>query len=196
MSDLATDRPPLVPEIRLHRPRDGIMSLWAEQAEHAPPYYAYPWGSGQALARFVLDHRQLVSGLRVLDLGTGSGLVAIAAALSGALVLASDVDPRAVAAARANALLNNVTLDLVERDVLDDEIDVDVILAGDVFYERALADRVHAFLQRARATVLVSDPGRAHFNAEGFTRVAHYDVPGQADLEGRDVRAAAVYRLR
>lgn len=197
MSEPATEPPPLVPEIRLYRPADGgIMSLWAARAELPPPYYAYPWASGQALARYVLDHRELVEQRRVLDLGTGSGLVAIAAALSGARsVLACDVDPRAIAAARANAALNDVTLELLEGDLLGEEVDVDVILVGDLFYERELSLRVLAFLRRARADVLVGDPGRAHFTQKNFTRVARYDVPGQADLDGRDVRAAGVYRL-
>jgi predicted nicotinamide N-methyase len=191
--------PPLLPELRL-RLADAIGELWERSAADAPPYWAFPWIGGQAVARYLLDHPALVRGLRVLDVGTGSGVVAIAAALSGAAhVRASDIDPRAITAARANAALNAVAIDVIERDLLDDDVKEDLIVAGDVCYERPLAERVFRFARhhaRSGRTVLIGDPGRAYFDPAELELLARYDVETTADLEGRTVRTAGVFRLQ
>lgn len=189
--------PSLVPEVQLHLATAGIEALWAADADRPPPYYAFPWAGGLALARYLLDHRAVVLGKQVLDLGTGSGLVAIAAMVAGAQsVLATDIDPRAIEAARRNAALNGVTIELAERDVLDERPNVDVIVMGDVSYERPLAERVRAFVARNPIPIFIGDPGRAHFDDRGLERLARYEVGTAADLEGRTQRAAGVYRLR
>lgn len=193
MSELPIATAPLLPEIRLHL-GDGITAMWEREASRPPPYFAFPWVGGQAVARYLLDHPNVVRGKRVLDVGTGSGIVAIAAAMAGAAsVIATDIDPRAIAAARANAALSGVNLEVVERDVLDDVPDADVITIGDLCYEQPLAGRALAFAHRARSLVILGDAGRAYFDPTNLVRVARYDVPTTADLEGRTVRAAAVY---
>lgn len=187
---------PFVPEIRLDV-GDAIVAMWEAAATKPPPYFAFPWVGGQAVARYLLDHPELVAGRDVLDVGTGSGLCAIAAALAGArTVVATDIDPRAVDAARANAALNGVAIEVLERDVLDEAVQQDVIVVGDLCYERALAARVLAFVRRQRGTVLAGDPGRAYFDAAGLDRVARYEVETTEELEGRATRAAGVYRAR
>jgi len=193
--------PPLLPELSLHI-AVGLEALWQELAEGPqtpPPYWGCPWIGGQALARYLLDHVDVVRGKRVLDLGTGSGVVAIAAARAGAAhVLATDIDRRALAAARSNAALNGVELELAEADVLDETRGEDVILAGDLCYERPLAERVRAFLSAhaSSATVLIGDPGRAYFVASSLEPLARYEVLDTRDVEGRDSRNAGVFRVR
>ncbi|GAB3940511.1 hypothetical protein GCM10027614_24320 [Micromonospora vulcania] len=160
---------PFVPEVRLHLAEDAIV-WWARMeaaAGHAlpPPYWASVWAGGQALARHLLDHPELAAGRRVLDLAAGSGLVAIAAALSGAArVVANDIDPYAVAAVTVNARANRVDVTVTGGDLLDTgDAEADLVVAGDVFYSRAMAARMLPFLQRAAANgaeVLVGDPGR------------------------------------
>ncbi|WP_410810830.1 class I SAM-dependent methyltransferase [Micromonospora sp. 067-2] len=178
---------PFVPEVRLHLAEDAIV-WWARMeaaAGHAlaPPYWASAWAGGQALARHLLDNPELVAGRRVLDLAAGSGLVAIAAALAGAAqVVANDIDPYAVAAVTINARANGVAVDATGRDLLDSggDAEVEVVLAGDAFYSRALADRMLPFLQRAAAggaEVLVGDPDRGHLPADRLTVLADYPVP-------------------
>jgi predicted nicotinamide N-methyase len=184
---------PLVPEVTLSI-ADAITPLWEANASEPLPYFAVPWLGGQALARYVLDHPEIVANQRVLDIGTGSGLVAIAAARAGGRVRAVDVDPRAIAAARANAALNDVTLALEEIDLLDTSVDEDVILIGDLFYERALAARALSFWER-HPRALVGDPGRAYFPVDRCERLATYQVEASADVEGRRIRAAGVYRM-
>jgi predicted nicotinamide N-methyase len=202
---------PLVPEVRLGV-ADDVLALWedTERLDPAgtgtpgaaePPFWAFPWAGGQALARHVLDHPQLVAGRRVLDLACGSGLVAVAAALAGAAsVRAVDVDPLAVAATTLTARRAGVAVSAERRDVLDDDApgDADVVLAGDVFYDRAMAARVLPFLRRAAAAgadVLVGDPGRRHLPGDVFTVVARYDVPTHPALEDVPVKATSVLRL-
>jgi len=193
--------PPLLPEISLHV-AEAIVPLWEETATDAgtpPPYWGFPWVGGQAVARYLLDHPEVVRGKSVFDVGTGSGLLAIVAARAGASVVrASDIDPRAGFAAAKNATLNGVTLELIVRDVLDETRDEDVILAGDLCYEQRLAERVLGFLHRharAGATVLIGDAGRTYFDSSGAEPIARYDVETTADLEGRARRAASVFRL-
>jgi predicted nicotinamide N-methyase len=194
---------PLVGEVTLLL-ADDIHRAWSQVDEEAPPFWAFAWAGGQALARHVLDHPQVVRGRRVLDLATGSGIVAIAAARAGALhVVASDSDARARVAARRNAALNGVSLDvvgdLVGEEADEVELDVDVVLAGDVFYEQPMARLMTEFLDEAAGAgveVLVGDPGREYLPRTRVEALATYDVPGTADLEGRAVTPTTVHRLR
>lgn len=187
---------PLVPEVRL-RQADEPFALW-ERTGETLPFWAFAWAGGQALARYVLDHPTVVAGRQVLDLASGSGLVAIAAALAGAAhVTAADVDPLAIAAITTNAHANNVTITTIASDILDEPtIDADVVLAGDVYYDRAMAARVRPFLNRAarHAAVLVGDPGRAHFPRTGHTALARYDVPVTGHIEAADTTPTTVWQ--
>jgi len=190
-----------VPEVLLHQ-ADEPIGLWERtEAEDGgrqpPPFWAFAWAGGQALARFVLDEPALVAGRTVLDLATGSGLVAIAAALAGASVSANDIDPRSLTAARANALANGVTLRLVEGDLLDTPEESDVVLAGDVCYSREMAERVLPFLRRAAgrgSLVLLGDPGRAYL-PDGLIPRAVYEVPVSEALESVAVRRTTVWQV-
>jgi predicted nicotinamide N-methyase len=193
---------PFVPEIVLHQAGEPI-ELWAktEEAgtEQPPPFWAFAWAGGQALARHVLDHPDLVAGRSVLDLATGSGLVALAARRAGAdPVTANDIDPLSLAAAEANAAANGLRIDTVEADLLDTTPPQGVILAGDVFYSREMAGRVLPFLHRAAgagALVLVGDPGRAYLPSSGLIRRAGYDIPVIESLESVPVRHTTVWQL-
>lgn len=189
---------PLVPEVVL-RGADDVIALWEATDEHAPPFWAFPWAGGQALARYVLDHPETVTGRRVLDLAAGSGLVAIAARLAGAAdVTANDIDTLSTAAIPLNADLNGVTVTVATGDLLDDGSDgFDVVLAGDVFYDRDMARRVLPFLRAAAdrgAAVLVGDPQRAHLPHDEFTVLASYDVPVHGALESAEVKRTTVLR--
>lgn len=188
-------RPVLVPEIELHLV-DDIVELWKITGEDAPPpFWAIAWLGGQALARYVLDHPAEVAGKRVLDLGSGSGLVAIAAAQAGATtVLAADIDPCCATVIPINAAHNGVRIDVTTDDLLTTEPpDVDVVLAGDVWYEKDMADRVMAWLARSEARVLLGDPGRAYLPQEGWTQLSSYDIPTTRDLEGVDTKTVRVF---
>lgn len=175
---------PGIPEICLHKAGLGS-GLWRlaerDDAGFGPPYWAYYWAGGLALARHVLDRPETVAGRRVLDLGAGSGLVGIAAALSGARsVTAADVDPYAVAAAALNAEANGVTLSIVAQDLMAGPVpDVELILVGDLFYDEAIAARATTFLDRCRSAgvgVLIGDPGRAFLPHARLRLVADYPV--------------------
>jgi predicted nicotinamide N-methyase len=193
---------PEVAEVRLHLATD-VLGLWQRTeddfgAGQPPPFWAFAWPGGQVLARYVLDHPDLVAGRTVLDLGSGSGLVAIAAALAGAAqVRASEVDPLAVAAIGLNARANGVAIPAIVGDVLDgDGDDAQVVLAGDVWYSRPLAERVLAFLERARARgafVLAGDIGRAFLPRQRFRVLDTRDIPVLADLEDAGIKAAMVW---
>jgi predicted nicotinamide N-methyase len=196
---------PLVPEIRLHLAAEAI-PLWelmeriTGEVGMAPPFWAFAWAGGQALARYVLDHPDLVAGRRVLDLAAGSGLVAIAARRAGAkAVLANEIDGYADAAIEANAELNNVHVDRRHGDLLvSDPPDVDVVLAGDIFYSREMSELMVGFLRKAHdrgALVLVGDPGRAYRPREGFEEVAAFRVPVDRDLEDAEQKMVAVLRM-
>jgi predicted nicotinamide N-methyase len=189
---------PLVPEVVL-RGADDVIALWEATDEHAPPFWAFPWAGGQALARYVLDHPGAVTGRRVLDLAAGSGLVAIAARLAGAGdVTANDIDTLSTAAIGLNAGLNGVTVTVTTGDLLAHGADgFDVVLAGDVFYDRDMARRVLPFLRAAAdrgAAVLVGDPQRAHLPHAEFTVLASYDVPVHGALESAEVKRTTVLR--
>ncbi len=194
------ERPALVPELQLHVV-DDVGALWEAMEQEMgpaeePPFWAAAWPGGQALARYVLDHPEVVEGRSVLDLGAGSGLVAVAALRAGArFVVASDPDPYSATAVAVNAETNRVGPVPVVGDILDDEPpDVDVVLAGDVCYDRAMTERVLPFLGRAwlnGAAVLLGDPGRKYVPREGLLAAAAYDVP---DSDG-PVRRTTVWRL-
>lgn len=194
------ERPALVPELQLHV-ADDVVALWEAMEQEMgpadePPFWAAAWPGGQALARYVLDHPEVVEGRSVLDLGAGSGLVAVAAARAGArFVVASDPDPYSATAVAVNAETNRVGPVPVVGDILDDgPPDVDVVLAGDVCYDRAMTERVLPFLGQAwlvGAAVLLGDPGRRYVPREGLLAAAAYDVP---DSDG-PVRRTTVWRL-
>jgi len=168
-----------------------------------PPYWAFAWAGGQALARYVLDRPETVAGKRVLDLASGSGLVAIAAVKAGAaLVSAADIDAFTEAAISLNAEANGVYVEIMVRDLLDDPPPpiprYDLILAGDLFYERDTAARAFTFLERHAAIgtmVLIGDPGRAYLPKQRLTQLAEYSVPVTRDLEDHDIKRTAVWRL-
>jgi predicted nicotinamide N-methyase len=191
-----------VPEIVLHQADDAI-TLWertevAAGAHLPPPFWAFAWAGGQAVARYLLDHPDAVRGKRVLDLAAGGGVTAIAAALAGArAVTATDIDPAALDALALNAAANGVTVDAVCADILDDPVpDVDVVTAGDVFYSREFAARMLAFLTRAAdggAFVLVGDPGRAYVPHGDLVELAAYDIPTTHDLESVETKRTRVW---
>lgn len=201
-SDFIRTRLPLlpvpgIPEIVLHKavPASGLGRLAAEDAAFGSPYWAYYWLGGLALARFVLDRPETVRGRRVLDLGCGSGLVAIAAAKAGAAsVLAVDVDPYAVKAAELNAAANGVAVELAHGDLTDGPVpEVELILAGDVFYDPEPAARVTPFLTRCRAAgieVLVGDPRRAPLPVARLRGLAEYRF---AETDSGVMRASEVF---
>jgi predicted nicotinamide N-methyase len=184
-----------LPSVRLHLAEE-VIPVWERSERDAPPFWAFAWAGGQALARYLLDHPDLVSGKRVLDVASGSGLVAIVAAQCGAAsVLATEIDPYAIEAIKLNAAANNVEVQTYLGDVLDDRPQADVVLAGDVFYSREMARRVLEFLARSTAElVLVGDPRRAYAPTEGFERVAEYSVPVNRDVEDLDIKQAHVLR--
>lgn len=193
---------PDVPEIRLHRagPTSGLMRLARADPDFGSPFWARPWGGGLALARYVLDHPHVVAGRRVLDLGAGSGLVAIAAMLAGASqARAVDVDPYAIAAIALNAGANGVAVEAELADLTAGEApDVDLLLVGDLFYEPDLASRTMAFLERcedAGIAVLIGDPWRAFLPTGRLSVVAEYRVADYGDPDGA-ARAAAVFSLK
>ena len=179
-------------------PTSGLRQLVEATESDASPYWAHGWAGGLVLARHVLDHPDIVAGREVLDLGCGGGVVAIASAKAGAAqVLAVDVDIAAIEAARLNAELNGVAIEVERRDPTGEvPPEVDLVLAGDVFYDPALAARMLPFLERcavAGIEVLVGDPGRSPLPRDRLEAIAEYPTPdfGTGDRPGR----AWVYRL-
>jgi predicted nicotinamide N-methyase len=199
---------PLVPEIRLHLAAEPI-GLWQRTEQDLgrtglpPPYWAFAWPGGQALARYLLDHPGVVAGRPVIDLASGSGVVAIAAARAGAAtVTAYDVDPLAVAAIAVNAAANDVSVTGVCEDILQPggppSPAAGVVLVADAFYQRELAASVLSFLDGARArgaAVLAADLGRAYLPRARLTALRAYDVPGLAAVEDQDVRTTTIWAL-
>ncbi len=201
LANTALIAPPLVPEVRLHLAVE-IMPLWRRTEEdlHAmgvpPPYWAFAWAGGQALARYVLDHPEIVRGKSVLDFGSGSGAVAIAAAKAGARsVLAADTDAYAAAAIALNAKANGAAVSVTTDDMIGSREIFDVILCGDVCYEKPLAERLLAWLGDSGADVLLGDPGRSYFPKSGVERLALYHVETTRELEDSDIRETGVYRV-
>jgi len=192
--------PPLVPEVRLHLAAE-IMPLWRKTEEELeaegipPPYWAFAWAGGQALSRYVLDNPQEVRGKKILDFGAGSGMVAVAAVKAGARdVLAADIDRFAAAAIALNAAANETRVDITTDDVIGRE-GWDVILVGDMCYERPLAERLMAWLAKSNARVLLGDPGRSYFPKSGVEKLATYRVETTRELEAREIRETSVYAL-
>ena len=201
-SATAWEAVPFVAEITLLTAAgpSGLWDLWDRTERDAPPFWAFPWAGGQALARYLLDHPATVAGRRVLDVASGSGLVAIAAAKAGAAsAMAGDIDPNAVAAIKINAVANGVTVTARTFDFAADRAaGADVVLAGDVFYQRELAERALVFLREAAGSgvdVLVADPGRAFLPAGSLIPLISYQVPVHSVLEDTSVKNATVYRL-
>ena len=197
---------PHAPEISLWL-ADEITPLWRLTEEELgemglpPPFWAFAWAGGQALARWLLDHPDQVAGRRVIDLATGSGLVAVAAMKAGAAsVLAADIDPFCAAAVSANATSNGVEIAFTDANLLDapPPPPADLICAGDVFYEKPMAEAVLAWLKQAQANgtrVIVGDPGRTYFPRSGLTLLAEYTVPTTRELEDQEVKRSRVWSL-
>ena len=196
---------PHAPEISLWL-ADEITPLWRLTEEELgamglpPPFWAFAWAGGQALARWLLDHPAEVAGQRVIDLATGSGMVGIAAMKAGAAsVLAADIDPFCAAAVAANARSNGVEIAFTNANLLDaPPPPVDLICAGDVFYEKPMAEAVLAWLKQAQANgtrVIVGDPGRTYFPQSGLTLLAEYTVPTTRELEDQEVKRSRVWSL-
>jgi predicted nicotinamide N-methyase len=204
LANTALKAPPHVPEIRLHL-ADEAHGLWRRTEEELaeiglpPPFWAFAWAGGQGLARHVLDHPELVRGRTVLDFASGSGLVAIAAARAGATeVLAVDIDPFCAAAIRLNAQANGVEIDFSGDDLIGADAGWDVVLAGDVFYDKAFADRLMPWftaLKARGAAVLVGDPGRSYLPKAGLEKLAAYEVPVTRALEDAEVKRTTVWRV-
>ena len=198
--------PPHTPELKLHL-ADEITPIWKMTEEALaeiglpPPFWAFAWAGGQALARYVLDNPDVVAGRRVIDFASGSGIVAIAAKRAGAAqVLAADIDGYCGAAIDLNAAANGVAVEFTDADLLDapPPSDADVILAGDICYEKPLAERVMAWLTAARAagaTVLIGDPGRTYFPKTGLIKLAEYQVATTRELEDFEVKKTSVWTL-
>ncbi len=180
---------PLVPEIRIHT-ATAVTPIWnateAFLSQHGLgiPFWCVPWAGGQALARWVLDHPAEIRGRRVVDFGSGSGLVAIAAAMGGASVRAVDIDPFAVAATALNAEANNVEVNVEHVDLTDQPIGADVLLAGDVWYERAPAERFYRWFRSLGIRIITGDPGRSYVPLDAV-ELARYEVPTTLDLESK-----------
>ena len=196
-------RPPHVLEFELYL-ADEITPIWRmteealEEIGLPPPFWAFAWAGGQALARHILDHPEIVRGRRIIDLATGSGLVAIAAMLAGAKsVLAADIDAFAETAAGLNAAANSVAVSTTGRNLLMEPApDSDVILVGDLFYEKTVAASALAWLKAAKRPVLIGDPGRTYLPVAELEKVTQYEVQVTRDLEDAEIKTAAVWRLR
>jgi predicted nicotinamide N-methyase len=204
-ANTAIARPPLAPELRLHLATQ-VTPIWQATEQSLsrwgtpPPFWAFAWAGGQALARYILDAPETVAGRDVLDLASGSGMVAIAAAKAGASrITAADIDPYATAAITLNAALNEVDVVIETRDLLDrGAVGWGVVLAGDVCYEEPMASRMIAMLRRTAARgrlALLGDPGRAYLPRDGLVERARYVVPTSLELEDREAKEAVVWEV-
>jgi predicted nicotinamide N-methyase len=203
-ANTAVAAPPLVPEISLHLATE-VTPLWEateaslDRTGLPPPFWAFAWPGGQALARHLLDHPATVRRRTVLDFGAGSGLVAIAAVRAGAAhVTAAEIDDFAAAAIAANAALNAAAVDIARADVIGGAGRWDVVLCGDMCYERPLAERLTRWLETlaaAGAVVLLGDPGRSYLPRERLVELARYTVPTTRELEDRETRETGIWRL-
>lgn len=196
---------PHAPEIMLHV-ADEATELWQRTEEELgeiglpPPFWAFAWAGGQALARYILDHPETVRGRRVLDFASGSGLVAIAAMKAGAAeVTACDIDPFAIAAVGVNAQANGVAVTPLASDIVGQDGGWDTVVAGDICYEQDLAARVIEWLlalSNRGATVLIGDPGRSYLPKARLESLAVYEVPVTRTLEDSDIKKSSVWRFR
>lgn len=193
-----------MPEIRLHL-ADEAHDLWLKTEDELqqiglqPPFWAFAWAGGQGLARHVLNHPDCVSGKSVLDFASGSGLVGIAAAMAGASsVLAVDIDPWAKSAIALNAEVNGVELDFSAEDLVGHSIDQDVVLAGDVFYDREFAARITVWFDELLAQgkdIIVGDPGRYYLPKRRLEALGTYEVPVTRALEDSEIKRTTVWRF-
>ena len=203
-ANTALMRPPHVPEIALHL-ADEAHDLWQRTEEELaeiglpPPFWAFAWAGGQGLSRYILDHPETVRGKTVLDFATGSGLVAIAAMKAGAKhVLAADIDPFSEPACALNMAANEVQFETTQEDLTGATGEWDVVLAGDVFYDRAMTDTLVPWFERlseAGATVIVGDPGRSYLPREHLAELASYIVPVTRALEDAEVKRTTVWQF-
>lgn len=205
-ANTALERPAMVPEFRLWLASEYVpiwqaTEDWLEQHNVDPPYWAFCWPGGQAIARYLLDHPDEVRAKRVIDFAAGSGVSAMAAARAGAAsVMANDIDLLSLVAARLNAAANGLTIELSADDWLasDDTPAADVVIAGDVCYEREMSARALAWLRghaNAGRLVLLGDPGRNYFSAKGLEELARYEIPTSLQLENRGMRETVVWRV-
>ena len=196
--------PPHVPEIRLHL-ADEAHDLWLKTEDELqaiglpPPFWAFAWAGGQGLARYILDHPQTVAGKNVIDFASGSGLVAIAALMAGArAVLAIDIDPWTRTAVELNSRLNSVQITFSTEDIIGSDIDADLLLAGDVFYDKGFAERLIPWfeaLARSGTTIIVGDPGRSYCPRDRMQALATYQVPVTRALEDAEVKKTTVWKF-
>jgi predicted nicotinamide N-methyase len=203
-ANTALAAPPHVPEIRLHL-ADEAHDLWKKTEEELagiglpPPFWAFAWAGGQGLARHILDHPAPVTGKRVLDFASGSGLVAIAARKAGAReVVAADIDPFARMACALNQAVNGVEFAFTGEDLIGTDDGWDMILAGDVFYDKPFAERLMPWFRALKARgaeILVGDPGRAYLPKAGLERLAVHEVPVTRALEDAEVKRTTVWRV-
>jgi predicted nicotinamide N-methyase len=198
--------PPLVPEIKLYLAEESV-PIWQKTEDELglinvpPPFWAFAWAGGQALARYILDNPEQLRGKTVLDLGTGSGLQAIAAMKAGAdSVLAADIDAFSCAAASFNARANGFEIATTAENLLlaPPSANFSAVLVGDVFYEKPLAEQVTTFVKQAAALgalILIGDPSRTYFPRDAFIKVAEYLVPVTRELEDAEIKTTSVWRL-
>jgi predicted nicotinamide N-methyase len=206
-ANTALETPAMVPEFRLWLASEYVpiwqaTEAWLEEQNIDPPYWAFCWPGGQAIARYLLDNPAEVRGKRVIDFATGSGISAMAAARAGAAsVLANDIDALSLVAARLNAEANALAFETSPNDWLagaDGAPDADVVIAGDVCYEQAMSARALAWLRshaRLGRLVLLGDPGRNYFSAQGLEERARYTIPTSLQLENRGMRETVVWRV-
>lgn len=206
-ANTALEAPAMVPEFKLWLASEYVpiwqaTEAWLEEQNVDPPYWAFCWPGGQAVARYLLDNPALVTGKRVIDFAAGSGVSSMAAAKAGAAsVLANDIDLLSLEAARLNADANGLAIETSSADWLagaDGDPDTDVVIAGDVCYERDMSQRALAWLRshanRGRL-VLLGDPGRNYFSAQGLEERARYEIPTTLQLENRGMRETVVWRV-
>jgi predicted nicotinamide N-methyase len=206
-ANTALEAPAMVPEFRLWLASEYVpiwqaTEAWLEEHNVDPPYWAFCWPGGQAIARYLLDNPTLVEGRRVIDLAAGSGVSSLAAARAGAAsVVANDIDALSLIAARLNARANDLTVEVNQEDWLagpEGAPDAEVVIAGDVCYERDMSTRALAWLRghaRLGRLVLLGDPGRNYFSAQGLEERARYEIPTSLQLENRGMRETVVWRV-
>jgi predicted nicotinamide N-methyase len=204
LQNTAVLSPPHVREVKLHL-ADEAHDLWhktedeLQQSGLQPPFWAFAWAGGQGLARHILDHPEIVVGKKIIDFATGSGLVAIAAKLAGAKsVLAADIDPFCADAVALNSTLNKVDVSFTSADLIGTSMEADVLLAGDVFYDREMAAKVTPWflnLSNQGVTVLVGDPGRAYLPRQHLTKLSEHQVQVTRALEDAEVRKTTVWQF-
>jgi len=206
-ANTALDTPSMVPEFRLWLASEYVpiwqaTEVWLEEQNVDPPYWAFCWPGGQAIARYLLDHPERVRGKRVIDFAAGSGVSSMAAARAGALsVVANDIDALSLVAARLNGEANGLAFAVSAEDWLagaDACPETDVVIAGDVCYERDMSKRALAWLRghaNAGRLVLLGDPGRNYFSAQGLEELGRYEIPTSLQLENRGMRETVVWRV-